>query len=102
MSDADNRRPEWSHEDCVEYEVARETITHLAAFRSAWIAAEEAKPAPDSAAIARWQAERTAYVMELRGLHALDRANISRICTEYGAQVKALSAAEPCRARLTG
>jgi hypothetical protein len=40
--------------------------------------------------------------MELRGLHVNDHVNIARICTEHGAQVKALGAAEPDRSRLTG
>jgi hypothetical protein len=42
--------PKWSQEEAVSYEVARELITALMAFRSEWIALERAKPAPDLSA----------------------------------------------------
>lgn len=86
-------RPEWTHEECVDYEVARETITALIGFRSEWIHQEQQKPAPDQASIARWEAETDAFVQELRGLDVRDRANIARIHRDYGAEVKRLNAA---------
>jgi hypothetical protein len=84
--------PEWTHEDCVQYEVARESITALMAYRSQWIFDEQQKPAPDAAAIHRWRAERAQYAAELRGLDVRDRALIARVCRDYGAEIRRLDA----------
>ena len=84
-------QPKWTHEDCVNYESARELITHLMAFRSEWIARERAKVAPDLVAIERWNAERGSYAAELRGLDVTDRENIARIRRDYGAEIRRLS-----------
>ena len=86
--------PKWSREDAVSYEVARELITALMAFRSEWVALERAKPAPDLSAIERWKAERGAYAAELRGLHVADRDNIARIRRDYGTEARRLAALE--------
>lgn len=85
-------QPKWTHEDCVNYESARELITHLMAFRSEWIARERAKTAPDLETIERWNAERGAYAAELRELDVTDRENIARIRRDYGAEIRRLSA----------
>lgn len=85
------KQPQWTHEDCVNYESARELITHLMAFRSEWIARERAKTAPDLAAIECWSAERSTYAAELRGLDVTDRENIARIRRDYGAEIRRLS-----------
>lgn len=92
MNTCENQ-PKWTHEDCVNYESARELITHLMAFRSEWIGRERAKAAPDLVAIERWNAERGAYAAELRGLDVTDRENIARIRRDYGAEIRRLSAA---------
>jgi hypothetical protein len=84
--------PKWSNEDAVNYEVARDVITALMAFRSEWIGLERAKPAPDLSAIERWKAERGAYAAELRGLHIADHEKIARIRRDYGAECVRLSA----------
>lgn len=82
--------PAWMHEDCVQYEVARESVTALMGFRSSWIDLEEQKPVPDLAAIARWSAERSAYARQLRGLDVRDRERMVQLCREYGAEVRRL------------
>jgi hypothetical protein len=51
MTSTPDRSPEWTQEDSVAYEVARDPITALMAYRSRWIFGEEAKPSPDHAAI---------------------------------------------------
>jgi hypothetical protein len=88
----DGKPLEWTHEECVSYESARELITYLMAFRSEWIGCEQAKPEPDLEAIERWKAERGAYAAELRGLDVTDRENITRIRRDYGAEAKRLGA----------
>ncbi len=85
-------QPKWTHEECVNYESARELITHLMAFRSEWIARERAKIAPDLVAVERWSAQRSSYAAELRGLDVTDRENIARIRRDYGAEIRRLSA----------
>ncbi|MDD3445955.1 MAG: hypothetical protein PHS60_11120 [Zavarzinia sp.] len=82
---------EWTHEECVEYEVARETLGGLIGYRSAWIDVEGAKPIPDRAAIARWEAETDNLVAELRGLDVRDRANVARILRDYGGELRRLN-----------
>ena len=85
-------QPQWTHEDCVNYESARELITELMAFRSEWIGCERAKTVPDLSAIERWKIERGAYAAELRGLDVTDRENIARIRRDHGAEVRRLAA----------
>ncbi len=85
-------QPQWTHDDCVNYESARELITELMAFRSEWIARERSKPIPDLSAIECWKAERGAYAAELRGLDVTDRENIARIRRDYGTEVRRLTA----------
>lgn len=90
----DSRRPEWTQDESIEYEVARESITALISFRSQWLFDEEAKPSPDQAAIERWRGESAALAAELHGLHVGDRERIARICREYGPEIKRLDALE--------
>jgi hypothetical protein len=87
------RQPEWTHEGCVEYEVAREAITALMAFRSQWISDEQQKPAPDQA-IERWEAESAQYALEPQGLDVRDQTRLAQICRDYGAEIRRLDAAE--------
>jgi hypothetical protein len=82
--------PEWTHEDCVQYEVAREAITALMAFRSQWIFDEQQKPAPDLETIAGWRAERSQLAAQLQGLDVRDKDTVKRICREYGPEIKRL------------
>ena len=85
---------QWSHDDCVNYESARELIVLLMAYRSEWISHERIRPRPDLALIANWTAERSAYAGELRGLDVGDRDNIARIRRDYGSEARRLAALE--------
>lgn len=87
-------QPEWNQEQAIEYEVAREAITALMAFRSQWIFDEEQKRSPDHAAIARWNSESAAFAAELRNLHVRDHENVARICRTYGPEIQRLDALE--------
>lgn len=87
------RPPEqWTHEECVNYEVARECIGNLIAIRSKWLRNERKKAFPDSEAIARWKAEMSKYAQERRGLDMRDQEKIIRIGREYGAEIRRLHA----------
>jgi hypothetical protein len=87
----------WTHEECVDYEVAREIITSLMGFRSLWMGREEAKPAPDLAQIEAWKRELAALALELRGLLVTDVATIARIHDVYGPKARRLVVAERAR-----
>ena len=82
--------PEWTQEEAVHYEVARECITDMIAVRSAWLEAERQKDAPNTASIERWADERKRYVEELRALSIRDPENSNRVCREYGPELKRL------------
>ena len=86
--------PQWSQDDCVNYESARELIGLMMAYRSEWISRERLRPQPDLALVASWTAERSAYAAELRGLDVGDRDNIARIRRDYGAEARRLAALE--------
>jgi hypothetical protein len=92
-------RPEWTQEEAIRYEVAREAVTALMAFRSQWIFDEEAKPSADHMLIERWESERAALAAELRGLHVCDHERVARICRVYGAEIRRLDALEAQRER---
>ncbi|HKP61488.1 MAG TPA: hypothetical protein VJV78_32385 [Polyangiales bacterium] len=91
--------PEWSQDQAVKYEVAREAITALMAFRSQWIFDEEGSAAPDLAAIESWRAERAAFAAELRSLDVRDQKTLARICELYGPEIRRLDALELQRER---
>lgn len=83
--------PEWTHDHCVRYEVARSCINTLIGYRSQWIHCEERKAAPDLSAITRWQEERRAYVAERRNLSIYDTPEkLEQIARESGAEGRRL------------
>ena len=94
------RQPEWTQEQAVQYEVARESIATLMAFRSQWIFDEEHAGSPDLTAIARWRSERAVLAAELKGLDIRDQELIARICDTYGAEIRRLGALEQQRDRV--
>lgn len=89
--------PEWTHEECVNYESAREIITSLIGFRSLWIGREEAKASPDVEKIQAWERETDDLVLELRGLLVTDREHVDRVRDACGAVVRQLVAEERAR-----
>lgn len=89
--------PDWTHEECVNYEVAREILTSLIGFRSLWIEREEALAQPDRSKIATWLGEMEAFARQQRGLQVTDRERVAQLRDEYGPIVKELVAAERAR-----
>ena len=90
----DARRPEWTQDESIRYEVAREAITALMAFRSQWIFEEEEKPLPDKMAIEQWETERAQFASELHGLSVYDQRKLASICRRYGPEIKRLDELE--------
>ena len=99
---AASAQAEWTQEQAVQYEVAREAITALIAFRSQWVFDEEGRPSPDHVAIERWNAESAALAAELKGLDVRDHERVARICREYGPEIQRLDALEAERDRADG
>jgi hypothetical protein len=81
---------QWTQDEAIAFECARELITDMMALYSRQIADESGKPVPDAAHLASLRAERSRLAQERAGLHVADHANIARIRSEYGAVVRAL------------
>ena len=64
----------WTPDEAVEFECAREAITDMIAMRTAWIAEENRKDAPDAALIETWRGEIFRLAKERSALHAHDHA----------------------------
>jgi hypothetical protein len=80
---------EWTQEEAIAFECAREVITDMMAIHSGQIAEEQAKHRPDSDRLAQLRAERTRLARERTELNVHDHADIARIRAVYGAAVRA-------------
>ncbi|MFC5724878.1 hypothetical protein ACFP1Z_32500 [Streptomyces gamaensis] len=75
----------WSSEESVAYEAAIEAINSTVGACSARIAAEEASPEPDQAAIAEWQARQSECARAREALDPADHAEVARVRAHYAA-----------------
>lgn len=80
---------QWTQEEAVAFECAREVITDVMAIHTSQIAEERAKSQPDALRLAQLRTERSRLAQERAGLHVGDRAAVARIRAEYGAFVRA-------------
>jgi hypothetical protein len=80
--------PEWTQEEAVKFECARETITHVMAIVTADIAKEEGAPVPDRDLLLSFAQRRSALARERENLRLKDHAEIDRIFNEYGKLVR--------------
>ena len=80
---------QWTQEEAVAFECAREVITDLMAIQTGQIAEESGKQTPDAARLAALRAERSRLAQERAGLHVGDHTHVARIRAEYGAFVRA-------------
>ena len=78
-------RPQWTQDEAIAYECARECITHLMAICTDELHHE----APTDARRVELNAERSRLAAELRGLHVHDHADIARIRQDYGHRIRA-------------
>lgn len=76
-------------ERLARYETAQEIIGMMIALRSAWIAAELGRDAPDGTKVAAWETERSRLTGERQMLGMDDDGGIDRVLSEYGPIVKA-------------
>jgi hypothetical protein len=80
---------QWTQEEAIDYECAREVITDLIAIHSRQIAEESRKEYPDAERLESLRAERSRLFREQTGLRVKDHAGIARVRAEYGARVRA-------------
>lgn len=80
---------EWTQEEAVAFECARETITYLMAIQTGQIAAEASKQEPDAVRLASLRAERSRLAEERAALRVYDHADIARVRADYGAIIRA-------------
>jgi len=81
---------QWTDEEAINYECAREAITAVMAILMAQSHEEANKSNPDAAYLDSLYAERSRLFQERAGLRVQDHANIARVRTEYGARFRAL------------
>ena len=80
---------QWTQDEAIAFECAREAITDMMAIQTGQIAEEGSKAAPDADRLASLRSERSRLAREHAALHVDDLAAIARIRTEYGAIVRA-------------
>lgn len=80
---------QWTQDQAVAFECAREVITDMIALYSGRIAEETGKQTPDAKIIADLRAERSRLAQERATLHVADTALIAEIRSKYGAIVRA-------------
>lgn len=81
--------PQWTQDEAIAFECAREVITDMMAIQTGQMAEEGRKAAPDIDSLASLRAERSRLFQEREALHIDNPAGIARIRAEYGAFVRA-------------
>lgn len=87
--------PDWTQEEAVAFEAARECITHLSAIVNAEIHAEASKPVPDLQRMTLLEEESLKLFREGRALSLKGHAEIARVRREYGARIRAWNENHP-------
>jgi len=87
-----NNQPQWTQEEAIDYECAREAITHARSIYYSQIYKEEAKPQPDMALLAELRTEAGRLFEERRSLRVKNQAENVRVQEKYGAFVRAWNA----------
>jgi len=80
---------QWTQDEAIAYECAREAITHLRAILTSEIHDESKKLEPNAQRIEKLEAESTQLFHERANLSVEDHVQISRIRREYGARIRA-------------
>ena len=81
---------EWTQDDCVNLESAREILSGLIGFRVRWIRAEKEKTQPNQTNIDKWAQEKATFIGKRRRVNVLDQDNISKIQRVHGVELKRL------------
>ncbi|MDR2637262.1 MAG: hypothetical protein LBB55_02910 [Zoogloeaceae bacterium] len=84
---------EWTQDEAIAYEVAREDILHYMSILTEDIHAEKSKAMPDETRIKVLHEEQSCLQDKLRILSVHDHEEIARVRKKYGALVRARTAA---------
>lgn len=80
---------EWTQDESIAFECAREVITEMMAICTSQISDESSKATPDADRREQLRIERSKLFRERAALHVADQSGIARIRTNYGAIVRA-------------
>jgi len=80
---------QWTQDEAIAFECARECITDLMGIQSGLLCEEENKPNPDQASIDKFKAELSKLFRERTALTVTNQTEIARVRSEYGAMVRA-------------
>ena len=78
----------WTQDQAIAFECAREVITDMMAIQTGLIASETEKASPDLGYLEDLRAKRSQFAQERSGLHVEDDAEIARVRQQYGAIVR--------------
>lgn len=81
--------PQWTQDEAIAFECACEVITHMIAIQSRQIYEETNKGEPDVFRVAELRAERSRLAQERLALHVDNHDGVARVCSEYGAIIRA-------------
>ncbi|RKZ85499.1 MAG: hypothetical protein DRR19_16280 [Candidatus Parabeggiatoa sp. nov. 1] len=87
---ASDNNQEWTQDDCVNFESAREILSGLIGFRVKWIRYEREQIQPKTTDITKWEKEKATFIEERRRLNVLEQDNVSRIQRVYSTELKRL------------
>lgn len=85
---------QWTQEEAIAYECARECITALIGVYTSELYGERARSAPDQAVIDRINQKIDRLFAERMDLKLTDHAEVARVTAEYGALVRASNEAK--------
>lgn len=79
---------QWTQDDAINFECAREAITDLMGIQSGEIQLEENKPKPDQARIDGFKSELSRLFKERAALTVSNQAELTRVRSEYGVIIR--------------
>lgn len=80
---------EWTQDEAIAFEAAKECIGQWIAIHTSMIAEESLKAIPDTSQLITLRAKRSKLAQERAALHVSDHADIARIRASYGAMIRA-------------
>lgn len=86
---------QWSQDQAIAFECAREAITELMALRSGEISHESSLSEPNEARLDDLRADRARLGRERAALHVGQDAQVARIRADYGILLRASAADRP-------
>lgn len=80
---------QWTQDEAIAFECAREVITDMMAIQTSRIAEEGSKAVPNADRLASLRTKRSRLAQERAALHVDNLAAVARIRSEYGTIVRA-------------